>query len=304
MKVPTNLVQGALLSLSGFVFWAFGDTCTKLGGTSGLSLPVIIGVASWANTLFFLSAYGCSPVKRKLLWPQSWKRHIFIFILSLLMTPLNVVSFTRLPMTTVYTALFFSPFAISVCAAIFMQEPLKGRQIGAILVGFIGVVMALKPSGSSLIQGQGFGYAALGGFVVLFVAYMLQYRRFQKTETAESLAFIPVFLRALVFLPFFIGLLSKASFQQILYVTMAGVFSGIGTLLMARAFKKAPAAIVSPFHYSQLLIGGVMGYWLWGDRPSLSLVAGSLLIIVSGVCVAHEAHRQGQAQAQADAEAA
>lgn len=287
------LVSGALLSLASFVVWALGDVFTKLAGTSGLPIFLIVGIASWANALFFLAAYA-APEKRRRIWPCSWRRHAHLLLIELIATPLSVLSFTRLPLTTVYAALFLSPLLISLYAALFMREPLGRKQLQAILLGFVGVMIALKPSGTVLSRETLEGYAALAGFVLLFVWCMILYRRYQDLETPENMAFAPIFFRAIVFLPLYIGVLDVASWRQIVYTAISGVTMGVGTLLMARAYQKAPAAVVSPFHYSQIIVGGIAGYLLWGDRPSGFLVGGALLVIASGLLIAHDAHQKDQ----------
>ncbi len=293
MKKPSNLLQGALLSLAAFSLWSLADAFTKLSGTSGLSVPVIVGIASWANAIVFLAAYS-GKERRKKLWPQSWKRHGLLLGTGLVSSQLYVLAFSLLPLTTVYIGLFLSPLVISLGAALFMGESLKPRQVFFILLGFCGVVLALNPfaapEGPSAVTK---GYGALAGYVLLFSLLMLLCRRFQNRETAESLAFVPVFLRAIVFMPFYLGLLGQVTALQACYTALSGILSGLGMLLIAKAYQRAPAAIVSPFHYSQMISGGLLGYWFWNDKPSLSLIAGSALIILSGLCVAHEAHRQG-----------
>lgn len=292
MKKLSNLLQGALLSLAAFSIWSLSDMFTKLSGTSGLSVPVIVGIASWASAIVFLAAYS-SKEQRKKLWPKSWKRHGLLLGIGLVSSQLYVLSFSLLPLTTAYIGLFLSPLVISLGASLFMGEPLKPRQVFFILLGFSGVVIALNPfaahEGPSVVTK---GYGALAGYVLLFSFLMLLCRRFQKLETPESLAFVPIFLRAIVFLPFYFGLLGQVTALQAFYTALSGILSGLGMLLIAKAYQRAPAAIVSPFHYSQIITGGLLGYWFWNDKPSLWLIAGSALIILSGLCVAHEAHRQ------------
>jgi drug/metabolite transporter (DMT)-like permease len=65
-------------------------------------------------------------------------------------------------------------------------------------------------------------------------------------------------------------------------------------MFMAQAYKLAPAATVAPFHYSQIITGGLIGYFIWHDVPSLHLLIGAIIIIASGLYIATHARRAGQ----------
>lgn len=288
-------LQGAFLSLCAFVIWSFGDVLTKLAGLDGVSPFLIAELSGWGALLPILPVLFFQK-KWKRLRPQRWKWQALRCLLNLAMAFVCILSFTNLPMTTVYIGLFSSPFLISLYGALFLKEHLGLRQIAAISCGFLGVVIALwgeTSTASSALGNPLLGYIALPVFLLLFVANMLFLRVLGKTETTESLVALPFLARALFFLPS-LWLYDAAAlpFDSLLFILGAGVTSSIGFFCMSLAYKYAPVTIVSAFHYVQLVTGLIFGYLFWGDVPTVWAYAGSVLIVISGLTVSHEARRR------------
>jgi len=288
------VLRGALLSFIAFVIWSCSDALTKAAGLDGVSVPLIIEIASWSAALtVFLGLAIKGNLAR--LRPRNLKVHGSLIPLFVLLSIVNIISFTNLPMTTVYVALFSSPFLISFFGSLFLGEPLSRKQVVAIAIGFCGVLLALFPEGQRVDGGEAnllLGYLALPFFVLFYVAEMIVLRTWGQKETSESIAFIPYFMRAALFLPFlWVYPVTDLSLRTFLFLVLMGSFGGIGFLLMAAAYKLAPVAIVSPFHYVQIVVGALFGYFVWGEAPSVWVWAGGVLIVASGLLVAHEARR-------------
>jgi len=293
-----SILRGALFSFLGFTIFVCSDAFTKSAGLTGISPSFIMCLSGWAAVITVL--LGLLPSRDYgRLKPKRWKLQGLRTVLFLLCSYVNVIAFTNLPLTTVYIGLFASPFLISLVGALFLHEPLGRRQIFAIGLGFFGVLIALlpemQPNTSPDAHKLFIGFLALAAFLVLYVATMLILRVLGRTEAPESSTLIPFLARGLVFLPcLWIDPVSQIPASTILMTIGVGVCAGLGFLLTASAYKLAPVAIVSSFHYTQLVTGAFLGYLLWGTVPSLWVFAGGALIITSGFIVAHEAHRQNR----------
>jgi len=105
---------------------------------------------------------------------------------------------------------------------------------------------------------------------------------------------IPFCLRAVVLFPVlvFYDPLWLWPWHHILAVVGMGITAGVGFVFMSQAVKLAPMAIVSPFHYTQLITGAILGFFLWDMVPSVWAWAGAVLIVLSSFVVAREAGRQ------------
>lgn len=287
-------VWGALLSLAAFTVWATSDALSSLAGKASFPIASIAVISSFANVIFFVAVFGLRGKLRQLL-PVSWKKHFFLAGLSSIQIFFNVTAFTCLPMTNVYVGLFLSPMAISVLAALLLHEPLRRGQIVALAVGFGGVLIALGMGSASVGPDAAKGYGALVFYVAIFILYMLSLRLFGRTETAASLAFFPTLLRCLFLLPVFLWNPGLGGQAPVFGVVMMGVLSGLGFLLISKAYQKAAATIVASFHYSQIITGGVLGYVIWGQKPSAALLCGAVLIILSGLATLRLAQKQDRA---------
>ena len=73
-----------------------------------------------------------------------------------------------------------------------------------------------------------------------------------------------------------------------------GILGGVAQLAFTRAFRLAPAAVISPFDYTGLLYAAVIGYAVWGDVPTLPFLIGAAIVIASGLYILHRETRLGR----------
>lgn len=293
-KFPSAL-QGALLALFAFTVFASADAINKISGLEGISPYMISLLSAWgASAVVLISILVRKKVAN--LMPKKWKWHIVRSAIGLALAVVSAISFKNLPMTSAYIGLFASPMIISLFGARFMGERLGPRRLAGIILGFIGVLIALFPdmfNGSSAdFVDQKLGYIALLAFVGLYVADCIILRFLGHTESTESLSLIPYACRAIVMLPvLFFTPLSTVSLESALWLVGMGGLLGIASICITLAYKFAPVAIVSPFHYTQLISGGIYGYLLWNHIPSIWVWIGGVLIVASSVLTARAAQR-------------
>lgn len=295
-----SILLGAILAFLTFTTYACADTFTKLAGLDGVSVFAIIAISGWSGTLTMI-AYAIFTKKMKSLLPKKGKLILFTSAILIVQSYFNILSFTNLPLTTVYIALFATPFFVSLLGFLFMGEKVNRKQATAIALGFVGVLVALIPEAiNETPPAHGdptIGFVALPFFVACVITMMLLVRKLGKTETPESITFISVLCRSVALTPFlFIEPISTAPLLSIGYVVIMGVFMIIGFLMMTMAYKYAPVAVVAPFQYTQLISGSLFGLAIWGTVPSIWILGGGILIVASGLITAHEAHHQSKLQ--------
>lgn len=296
----SSTLQGALLALLSFTVFACGDAFIKLAGLDGVPVTIIVILSgAFAGLTTFLYAAGKNNLSK--LRPKSWKPHAVLTTIFIAQSYVSVIAFTNLPMTTVYVGLFASPFILALIGKFFMGEALSPKQVIAIIVGFAGVLIALIPeflaASNQEIGDPMKGYIALPLFMMTYISGMLLLRVMGRTETPESITLISMLGRAVLLLPvlFFIPSTSL-SLEAVAYIAGMGITAGGGFILMSRAYQLAPVAIVSPLHYSQLIVGALLGYLIWADVPSLWIVGGGVIITLSGIMITHEAHKMGKVE--------
>lgn len=292
------VARGALFSFLGFTAWAFSDAMAKGAGLGGASLPVIVGLSSWAAALTVLLGLWLRKSSFDRLRIHNKKIHAIRAFFFFQVAFVGVICFTNLPLTTVYIGIFSAPFLISLAGSVFMGEPLSRRQMISILIGFCGVLLALVPEISAGTTGPGnplLGYICLPFFLIIFVINNLYLRILGRTETPENMTFWPFFSRALILTPF---LLTPAAFDlswiHLALICGVGVAGGVGFLLMSAAYKLAPLSVASFFHYTQLITGAILGYLFWDTVPSRWVWAGACLIVVAGWSMTHDVRKPKQ----------
>ncbi|MDH6230362.1 S-adenosylmethionine uptake transporter [Mesorhizobium soli] len=187
-----------------------------------------------------------------------------------------------LPLADVMTFYMAGPIYIAALSHIFLGEKVGWRRWLAIVVGFCGVVIALKPSWSSLSLASLF--ALLGS--VSFAVSMILGRRLRGTSDTTLVTWQTVGALAM-------GLVlamadwRSASTLDWSAMLLLGVVSGSAHLLITRALKLAPASTLAPFQYTLLLWGVVFGIVFFGDIPDNQLFVGSGIIILAGLFIFH-----------------
>ena len=277
---PATPMAGIAMALCAFAMFTAMDTCIKLLGGRYHVLQVM-----FFNSLFALPAVVVIAAARdrvRLLRPRHWRLHLGRWCVSYLASIAIFSSYPHLALADAYAILFTSPLLITALAAVVLGERVGWRCRTAVAVGFAGVLVVLEP---------GRGVVALAGLIVLAGAVghavnMLFVRKLavageavEATGTAGNLltcAITPLFLPWVWQTP---------SAGDLGIAAAAGMTAGSAFLLLAAAFRAAPAAVIAPFQYSQMLYAIVVGWLLFADWPSTRMLLGSAIIVGSGVYV-------------------
>lgn len=279
--------RAMFFALAGFSLWTFSDASLKF--LTQTSLPkyeiVMLMSVSAIATMFVITLMRG---KLRMLRSQKPHRLFIIGVFLLANTFMLLVAFKYLPLTGLYAVTFMGPMLTAVLASLFMHERLTWRQKVSIVTGFVGVLTAINVTGLLTAPGEALGYVAAFLSLALNTGNMLLLRIYGKTESHESMAFYPRFialaggLLGCVFVHF-----EPVEFKNILPILTAGFFAGAGWLCVTVAGQKAPASLVAPFRYSQIVTGACLGYLVWHDVPTLNLVAGVMVIVFSGLYFTH-----------------
>ncbi|HTM77984.1 MAG TPA: DMT family transporter, partial [Devosia sp.] len=175
----------------------------------------------------------------------------------------------------------------------------------AVLLGLNGVAIMLGRR-LTVLSGNGpYGQAeTLGAIAALCGAVCgafatLQVRRLVYTERTETIVlyfFITASILSLGSLPF--GWIMPTP-QQAVFLVLAGMAGGIAQIVMTASYRHADMSVIAPFEYTSLLLGLVVGYLVFGDIPTVAMLAGAAIVIASGIFVILREHRLGLDRAKA-----
>lgn len=181
-----------------------------------------------------------------------------------------------------------------------LSVPLLGEQVGwrrwsAIVVGFLGVLIVLRPGLAQL----NWGHIAALASALFFALSLIVVRRIGNSETAGCLLLSLMVALLAVSAPVLPFVYVVPSAADLALLTGLGLLSGCAHLTLIQGFRLAPSAVVAPFQYSQIVWGVMFGLWLFGDRPDQWVIAGSDVIIASGLFILWREivrRRQGHSQ--------
>jgi drug/metabolite transporter (DMT)-like permease len=172
--------------------------------------------------------------------------------------------------------------------AALLAVPILGEKIGiqrilAIIIGFVGVLVIIKP-GTDLFQLK--SLLPIGSALFMASVYLTT-RSLMNTESSTSIVFYYSFALLFTSLIFFPSdFVIPDTFNLTLALSL-GIMGSMGHYFMSQAARHADVAVTSPFEYSSFIFVGLMGYFFFYEIPSNSVVLGGILIIISGVYVAY-----------------
>jgi len=191
----------------------------------------------------------------------------------------SVVAFTQLPMAEAFALLFLLPGFVTILSVIFLKEPVGWRRWSAVVVGFIGVLIVLRPGLHELKIGH---IAALGGGFAGAVTIVLL-RHLGNSEKRTSLYGAGLIGPLVGGLALSLPHLVMPTAHDVIFIVSYGLLSAAGNVLMMVSGRMAPASIVAPTQYSQMLWGIGLGYGVFGDRLDGVMILGAVIIIGAGL---------------------
>jgi drug/metabolite transporter (DMT)-like permease len=205
----------------------------------------------------------------------------------------NVASFFAyhlLPLADAIALTFAAPLFLTALSWPMLREPVGRERWIAVTVGFGGVLIMAHPSGAE---------SWIGVTTALLCAICnalgtLTVRGLTRTEATASIVFYTALFMTLMAspaLPFY--WVTPRPVDLVLCCSI-GLIGGVSQYWTTQALYYAPAAAVSPFNYTALIWGSILGFMVWGDLPTLAMVVGTAVVTATGLyLLRHEAFRRG-----------
>ena len=272
-----RLIGIGLVSFTYVLFTLLDGSAKWLVG----SVPVIVVV--WlrfaAHVLFagvlLLPLRGLSLVRtRHLRW------HILRALMFVAMTGMNFWALQYLQLTVTSSIFFTVPILIALFAAPMLGEKLDRGRWAAVVLGFAGVLVIIRPGSAA------FHPAMIAAMVnaVLYALFNLMTRRLAAYDSPETIQFLPAVGATLVLAPFALAYWqSPAGWLEWGVLCLLGVCGGLGHYLLALAHRYAPATVLAPFLYQQVVYMALFGYLVFGDVPGAPVWIGAAIVIASGL---------------------
>lgn len=272
-------IRGSLFMVLAMVGFALEDTFIKLL-TADLPVGQILVMIGMGGCLIFAlitRIQGNRVFTRHLLSLPVMLRNFgelasgCLYISALALTPLSSVS----------AILQAAPLAVTLGAALFLGEAVGWRRWSAIIVGFCGVLMVVRPGLEGFEPASLLAVASVIGLALRDLAT----RRIPQTVKSTQLACygFAAIIPAGLFLLAFVEPARALSSDNWLYIAIAWVVGGTGYYAIVTATRIGEVSVVMPFRYTRLLFALIIGVLVFSERPDAWTLGGAALIIGSGV---------------------
>ena len=273
-------LRGALLSLAAFAAYATHDVVVKyLGGTY-----------SSFQTMFFAGLMGFPIVTVLLLSDRRdgtlIPRHPWwtaLRTVSAVVTgAMGFYAFSVLPMAACYAIFFAMPLFITLMAIPMLGEKVGLRRGIAVIVGLIGVIIVLRPG-----SGDGFSLghlAALGAATTGSLSSVIV-RKIGRDERSVVLMLYPMvltFVATGALMPFVYLPMPVSDMALTAVMAFLGTLGALGSIA---AYRNAPAIVVAPMQYSQIIWAAIYGSFFFNESVDFYTAVGSSVIIASGIYI-------------------
>ena len=176
-----------------------------------------------------------------------------------------------------------APIFAALLAVPILGERLGIHRVTAIVIGFIGVIIIVKPATDVFKL-----VSILPLISALFMASVyLSTRSLMNTDSSIAIIFYYSLALLITSIVFFPSDFAMPNIVQLIPLMSLGGMGSFGHYFMSQAAKNAEVVVISPFEYSSFIFVGIMGYIFYNEVPSISIIIGGILIILGGVYIAY-----------------
>ena len=220
---------------------------------------------------------------------NSWKKiktknfliHLVRAVTIIISMGLFFLCINKLPLTTMYSIIFFTPFVLTIGSVIFLKEKVSWRRYTATIIGFIGAIIAIDPFNSEFSK-----ISLIAIFMPFFPA--ISYLIVRKYGHQESLFSFLIYGK--LFMILFSSVIAFNFYKpmpidDLMINLSAGVLRGVAIIFVINSARHLPSSIFASAQYIQIIAGGIIGYLVFKDIPSLNIYFGGTLIIGAGLYI-------------------
>lgn len=279
---PEGISGGIMLRIAGAICFSLMSGFMKLAADQGVTAPEMV---FW-RALFGLPVVMAWVLMGPGLATLTTRRplmHVWRAVLGVSGILCLFQALTLLPLADATTLGFTAPIFATILSFLFLKEAIGRHRWLAVVLGFVGVAVVMRPGGESLPL-AGIAFALVGA--VFSAAVTVTLRRLSRTEHVAAIVFwffIACGGVSALFLP---AVASAHSPLAFLFLIGGGLTGGVAQLCMTESLRLAPVSAVAPFDYLQIAGAVAFGWLALATVPTAWTLAGAALIVVSGLYTA------------------
>lgn len=250
------------------------------------------------QAVFFRSFFAIPVIVVWLIWRRELATglkakapmgHVWRGVVGTMAMGLGFAGLGYLPLPEVTAIGYAAPLLTVIFAAMFLGEEVRIFRISAVILGMVGVLIVLAPRLSISPDAAGTAEAlgamlVLGGAVFAALAQVFV-RKLVNTEKTAAIVFyfsLTASVLSLITLPF--GWVWPTPGETALLVG-SGLLGGLGQILLTSSYREADASLVAPFDYASMLFALGIGYFIFAEVPTLTMLGGAALIVTAGILI-------------------
>ena len=260
--------------------FAVMDVCIKrlVESYPAVQVTFLRGVSSLPLLLAAVGAFG----QWRDLKPQRWWLHLVRGALGFVVLWLFVFSVKFLSLGDAYAIFMSAPLLITALSVPILGERVGWRRWTAVIVGLIGVMITIKPSGG--------GWLSIGGLAAFGAALGYAFNGITIRVLKQSDTSAATIVWALTIVTLLSGVASIFSWQPLRWehwgwITAMGVAGALGQRFITSAFRSAAPSVIAPLEYTALAWAMAFDLALWSVLPTSRMLVGASIIIASGIYV-------------------
>ncbi len=273
-------LRGIALMVVAMVFLPVKDGMAKmLGGTYS---PLAIIWAQFCLAYLFLAPLILVRYGPRMLWPRPPGLQLVRGIFAVTGIGFFYWAVLYIPLASTTAIFFLAPFVVTVLSPVVLNEQVDWRRWVAVVVGFLGVFLILRPDFHA--YNKGFLIAVAGG-ITIGLFYLCNRKLASGTPAIVTLAH-SVMIGAIL-LSFAVPAVWVAPKAADIPLIAGFVLCAlIGQGLMLASFEHAPASVVAPFQYGAIISATLFGFFVFGEFPDIWTLAGIAVVVSSGIYIA------------------
>jgi drug/metabolite transporter (DMT)-like permease len=278
--MPTTTRRGIVMMLAAVIAFAVMDVLMKrlVADYPAMQVTFMRAAASLPLLLAANAAFG----QWRDLVAKRWGLHVMRGFLSVALLSSFVYAVSQLSLANTYAIFMSAPLLITALSVPILGERVGWRQWLAVLVGLVGVIIVLKPTGSGLVTIG--GLAALASAIGYAIS-AITIRIVTRTDSSAATVFWSLFFVATIS-----GIIAgfrwvPVSWDHWLLIAALGLTGALGQYFITEAFRLAAPPVIAPLEYTALAWGMLFDWLIWSTAPGLRMLAGAFVIVASGIYV-------------------
>ncbi|WP_120500918.1 DMT family transporter [Roseovarius sp. EL26] len=292
---PSRSVQGIIAVELGMVVFVFQDAMMKtMLDLHPIWFLIFMRAVVAVSLLIPLIVILGKPHR---LFTPLWPLHLLRAFLFASGFSMFYAAFPFMGLAEVTTIFFSAPLITALMAALFLKEQIGPHRIGALIVGFIGILIAMNPFGGD------FSWIAILplGCAVTYAASQVLARKIGERESSLTVGLYTLAISGILILPMGWGMNQIFAFgpeyshlqwsfgikdtHDLLLLVVLGLLGTVGWILLSRAYQIANPSLVATFDYTYLPFATILAYFMWDEVPPTATFIGMSIIIASGLYV-------------------